>query len=200
MFFFIFLLCHWNFLPLKVISRLFSSFFVVVSALYRLPKNLPYVCGYVGASCFKNLVGMRRCLYLAGIRGQQTFLKTQKSGFSFKEKKKKKPEKDLMIWFPKQCQFSSCFLKRFSSLVSVIITLLLASCQLIGAFSPLPLSSVFGNMFTIRRTENNPTIENRQTAFCFTVEALYQHPFWRKLHHCTCEGLFCFKPLSLLLR
>lgn len=200
MFFFIFLLCHWNFLPLKVISRLFSSFFVVVSALYRLPKNLPYVCGYMGASCFKNLVGMRRCLYLAGIRGQQTFLKTQKSGFSFKEKKKKKNEKDLMIWFPKQCQFSFCFLKRFSSLVSVIITLLLASCQLIGAFSPLPLSSVFGNMFTIRRTENNPTIENRQTAFCFTVEAFYQHPFWRKLHHCTCEGLFCFKPLSLLLR
>lgn len=198
MFFFIFLLCHWNFLPLKVISRLFSSFFVVVSALYRLPKNLPCVCGYVGASCFKNLVGMRWCLYLAGIRGQQTFLKTQKSGFSFKGgKKKKNPKK---IWFPKQCQFSSCFLKRFSSLVSVIITLLLASCQLIGAFSPLPLSSVFGNMFTIRRTENNPTVENRQTAFCFTVEALYQHPFWRKLHHCTCEGLFCFKALSLLLR
>lgn len=97
MFFFIFLLCHWNFLPLKVISRLFSSFFVVVSALYRLPKNLPYVCGYMGASCFKNLVGMRWCLYLAGIWGQQMFLKTQKSGFSFKEKKKKRKRSDDLV-------------------------------------------------------------------------------------------------------
>lgn len=118
------------------------------------------------ACCFENLFGMRWCLYLAGIQGQQTLLKTQKSGFSFKERKKNKTQN---IYFPKQCQSSSCFPKHFSSLISVVMPLVLASCQIIGDFSPLSLSSVFGNTFTIGRTANNPTVESRQTAFCFTV-------------------------------